>query len=828
MQTTLFEFVLKGLFLGLWAAFALRQPPVEPSQTELWQLVLLTLLGLAVGCIASAVELISKGQSPKKGLMSFLVLMFLEGSYWIYIGIVGGLAIALVYFNITKPIPERNWLVYCFAAGAILGFGFHQLRQIQDRLWRFGISALVGVGLVALVILYIDKIGWLESDSARRIVAAFILAGLPFFYILSICGVSEESEVEVAALCAGLGVGIHLLKFPANIPAIGFLLPVLLYFVYVTRWLNGISGFKHTLRGYGYLNTGKVKESLLSFYRARQINPQNALATQGLYDVHSQVDLAQFSSDQETLNLLDYAFCLDRAETLLISNKTPTANEKAEALRMLDLVDRQNTKLLPRTQYLRSLYLAYEKRFDDSSALLKKLLDPGQGQGNGQGQGVVNSKIRSELLFHAWNLGLRLHPELIKRIGEAELAAPGRRMEAIATFEKQLAKQPNDTVAIELKTLAYAGLTESEFLSNIPSDQNKSTSYFNYDYVEQLGLSLCESNEKNRIERGMAFLRIAGRGLPERGPTIFSTLAKAAEKAGDLEAARGYREQVKRAGLIVGAKKLPAEQRELYFSTLKESIADALKRNDFAQAAADQRLMLESGQNELENYRKLADYYEKAGDPLNALLTNETALLYKSADPDLLARKDKYYYSVPVERLQGVKAKVESLFDVNYCVAKGNYVLSMREASADMLDWGNHLSKLALVIQPDLLTAKLAYGRLQLRLGQREKGLSLLEDVREAKASGAEEKEAWYTATKILGELYLNELNRPDLAVLCFTDYKDHPKSGADTLYSIAKAYDLQNDVKNALRFYDAVTAYEQHPRYWEASEAVKRLKNSQ
>ena len=128
-------------------------------------------------------------------------------------------------------------------------------------------------------------------------------------------------------------------------------------------------------------------------------------------------------------------------------------------------------------------------------------------------------------------------------------------------------------------------------------------------------------------------------------------------------------------------------------------------------------------------------------------------------------------------------------------------------------------------MKPDLLAATLSEGRLLLRKGDREKGLSLLEDVREAKPSGGDEKEAWFTATRILGDLYLNELNRPDLALGCFQDYKDHTKSGADTLFNIAKCYDAQNDVKNAIRFYDAVTAYDSHPKYWEASEALKRLK---
>ncbi|MDB5312238.1 MAG: Tetratricopeptide repeat protein, partial [Gemmataceae bacterium] len=84
--------------------------------------------------------------------------------------------------------------------------------------------------------------------------------------------------------------------------------------------------------------------------------------------------------------------------------------------------------------------------------------------------------------------------------------------------------------------------------------------------------------------------------------------------------------------------------------------------------------------------------------------------------------------------------------------------------------------------------------------------------------------EAWYATTKILGDLYLDELNRPDLAVKALQDYKEYGKSGADTLYKLGRAYEAQGDRANAIRFYEAVTAYEAHPRYWDAKEALRLL----
>jgi tetratricopeptide (TPR) repeat protein len=114
-----------------------------------------------------------------------------------------------------------------------------------------------------------------------------------------------------------------------------------------------------------------------------------------------------------------------------------------------------------------------------------------------------------------------------------------------------------------------------------------------------------------------------------------------------------------------------------------------------------------------------------------------------------------------------------------------------------------------------------------LRQGQRDEALHILEDVREQKPSGTAEQDAWYQATKLLADLYLDELDRPDLAVGCYSDYRNYSKSGADTLYNLARAYEAKGDLANAIKFFDAVTAYDQHPKYWDAKNAVSRLKGA-
>jgi tetratricopeptide (TPR) repeat protein len=207
------------------------------------------------------------------------------------------------------------------------------------------------------------------------------------------------------------------------------------------------------------------------------------------------------------------------------------------------------------------------------------------------------------------------------------------------------------------------------------------------------------------------------------------------------------------------------------------------------------------------------------------VLTVETGLLYAKADPDLLAKKDSYYYSLGVDQLAAVKEKVERWFDVGYCVRKATAVANAKEADVETLDYGLHLARLARVIAPTSQSVRLVEARLLLRKGERDAALTLLEDVRQEPKGSGEEEDAWYVATRLLGDLYLDELNRPDLAVGCFSDYRSYQKSGADTLYRLGQAQEAAGNVPAAVKAFEAVTAYTSHPRYWEATEAVRRLK---
>ncbi len=835
------EYILKGVFLGLWIFFAL-QVPADPKAAwiDIAWVVGWVCAGLFVGLAAATMLQVSRGLRPWHNWLAFPLLVLLESPTFVYGGIISGLVIGvlsgtpgaeqwagplagtfgLTFDQIKHQPPAGDWLGYCAFGGAILGFALYRFRQVEDRRWRFWAGLIAAAVLVYLASEYISRVPGLDNPASRFNLGVYILLGLPFFYLLTFCGEAEESEVEIMTFCVALGVGLHLMGFATQFPGLGaaapFLVPVTLYFVYATRLLPELRTYKHVLRGYSYMNLGHLPLAIQFFRRALELDPNSTLGNQGLITLHNNLTLTQIDSDPNLVQSLDFNLCLERATALLMPpTPPPTQNQRAEAERFLDLVEKKKPAYLARVDYLRVISLMHAKQYDHAADTLSRLLSP-ETPG-------YHPAVRKQVLFDAWDLALRLHPRLVERLGWAELNKPGRRMEAIAAVERRLAAEPNNPVAKEFRTMMYAQLQEGEFISAssvaLPKD-------FSFEYVEQMGLALIDDSDPDRRERGMGYLRIAGRGMPERGPSIYAKLADVYEKIGDAENMRKAMENVKQSGLAVGPRNLARDQRQIYLETLRKLSELADKQGDHETAINDLRqYQTDGGPAALESYRKLAELYGKNGDALNALLMTETGLTYDSTDADLLKKKDSFYYSVDAERLEKVKDRLTRWFDTSYCVRKAMSVLNTKDGGVELLDWAAHLSKLARIMKPTSNGVRLVEARVLLRQGERDAGLSILEDIREGEKGSGEEQEAWYTTTKLLGQLYLEELARPDLALKCYMDYKDYHKSGADTLYQIARCYEAMNDSPHAIQFYNAVTGYEGHPLYWDAKEAIRRLK---
>ena len=155
------------------------------------------------------------------------------------------------------------------------------------------------------------------------------------------------------------------------------------------------------------------------------------------------------------------------------------------------------------------------------------------------------------------------------------------------------------------------------------------------------------------------------------------------------------------------------------------------------------------------------------------------------------------------------------------------FLIERYNGDLDLLDWAAHLADLARVAEPDRLAVKFLKARVHRLRGEIPETIALLEDVRQNRPSrfaGSDEEKAWYLAHRLLGELYLDD--KPDQAVLCLQEFtRSVDLSGADTYFKLGRAYENLGDFARAARWYEQVTGYEQHPLYYEARDALDRVK---
>lgn len=808
------EYILKGVFLGL-LLFVSLQKGLDWSATG--RVALWLVGGFLAALIVAAVRQIKDIRGLGRNPVGFLLFLLLENPFLIYMGIVLGLAGAAIDYLVPLraeherlgiPLPpEADILGYCVFGGAVFGYGLGELRQIPNALYRLGITAGLCAAVGVILYYWLEDLDFLGDEAQQRLLGVHLLLGIPFFYLLVFCGMAEESEAEIAALCVTLGLGLYLVRFPSTMPALGLLLPVGIYCIYTIRVLRPLRVFKHALRGYGHTEVGRVKDALAAFNRALELNPKHPLARHGMVRLHRGLRLDRM--DAETRALLNPTLVVNEAADLLLGG-TPTASQLREANDLLDFVAGQWPQLKPTTDYYKAVANTHARELDAAVERLSTLLDPAAWPSG--------DRFRDAILFDAWQLALRTHPELKRRVGEVQLPLPGRRVEALRSVERQLAQTPADEIVLGFRAELLDGLSEAEYANAAAAGALPD---FPYVHAEEVGLPLLESADTWR--RGALFVRIAAHGQPERGPGLFQKLAQAAETYGDPAEAQRNRKRVREFGQAVGPDNLPADQKAIYFTTVKKLGEEAAAAKDWKEAIQNYAQYAQSEGSGKETLRTLAQMYENDGQVLAALRTTEDALT-RGADADLTARKDKYYYSVDPNDLRARADEVRGHFDVKYCVKKAKQLLDTNAPELDVLDWATHLARLALVLEPKNLVANVQMARCHLRRGERDEGVKLLEDVREMQPSGAEEREAREWTVRQLGGLYLDEYNRPDLAIECLKEFRESEKSGARTLYDLGRAYEAKGDASAALAYYRQAAAFEDNPVRWDAEEGIRRL----
>jgi tetratricopeptide (TPR) repeat protein len=789
------ERLLKGLFLGLLAYAALVVPTPEAAGT----IAACMLGGLAVGLAVAAAR--ERALRPAGRWLPYLLLLLLEHPPQIFGGVLTGLTVGIVA---TQPAGvDARLFPALVGAGLLLGAGLLAFRAVRRRPTRALVAAGVAAAVVAAGLWVLHE----RPEFDRRAVGLYLLLGLPFAFILSFAGETEETEAEVAAWCVAVALAVWLIKVTPGMPAVALAIPAAAYYVYTRRVMPGVRVFKHALRGLSYARLGRPRDALVSLRRAAELDPANDLARATLWEVHRRLAPADLR-DPDLVGLVDPLLCLDRVAGLLTEPPGPAV--AVEARHLLELVEHRAPRLAAPVAYWRAVADVHAHDLDAAAGRLAHVLDASRWP--------ADDAARRSVLFAAWNLALILHPELRGRVGEPELRRPGRRLEAIDAVERVLADAPADDGAWALKRVLYAGLTEADFSSS-------PAGVFDPLYAEQLGLALV--SDPGRARRGAEFLGFAARGLAAEAPRLWVRAAEALEAAGDPAGAARARQSAKGAGLAGDPKALPDESRHAFFAAVKRLAEDAVAAGDLDAAAGDLQLFTDYERSGVDTLKDLAELHTRRGDTLAALRTNEQALLYAPKDPELLERRGRYHFSVtPAQLRQAPEARRQAV-NVDYCLSQARQVADRADADAERLDWARHLAELACVVRPRDFGPRVTAARVLLRLGERQRALQLLEDVREERperfASAAEE-DAWQFGSRLLGDLYLNDLDRPDLAVGCFLDYRRSNKSGADTLYKLARAYERLGQPAQAGRFYRQVAAYEGHPLAADADAALRRV----
>jgi tetratricopeptide (TPR) repeat protein len=803
MPWVLAEFLLKGIFLALLIYTALVIPDGRAAGlVGLWLAG-----GVVIGLSVAAWQQLRQGIRAHGNWIAYWLFLLLESPRQVYAGTILGLLLGVFA---VQPEGIHRWLLPMFVGvGVALGIGLAALRMVKQRWYRFAIGLAAGAALVAGCLILLQTFPDVVPERNRRAFGFYILLGLPFFYLLTFVGEVEESEVETAAWCAALALGLWLCGIVSGIPSLIFLVPITIYYVYSTRILHGLRVFKHTLRGISYARVGRPAAALAALRRAIALDQQNTLARSALWDVHRRLSSQALANDDALIELIDPDMCLDRIAQLL--SEPPTEKKLTEANNLLQLIERRQKTAPPAVLYWQAVAAVHGKELNLAAAKLRQLLDPTAWP--------KEDRHRDQVLLPAWQLALYQHPTLAKQFGELEVAKPGRRAEAIRAVEQFLSEQREEPNAWGLKRILYAGLRESE-LGSGPAE------FIDAPFVEQLGLALID--DPHRCQRGAEYLAIAARGLPAEAPRLLAQAADALDKTGDRNAAQQMRLRAVEAGRHLGHRQLSDAGRLAYFTTLKRLAEEESLSGNLDAAVHHWQLYSEWERSGIDTLRLIADLHERRRDVLAAIKTVEHGLLYNQSDPDLLQRRDKYYYSLLPEQLRAAPDNLRSLVNVDYCLAKAYQVLARPDADADLLDWAKHLSDLALVLQPAGIPTRVLAARLALRLGDRAKALGLLEDVREQKPekfATNKDQEDWWFACRLLGDLYLNELDRPDLAIGAFQDYRKSPKSGADTLFKLGQACERTGQTARAIKFFEQVTGYDNHPLAADAHAGISRLK---
>ena len=815
------DVILKGIFLGLVLhAARILGLADHPCWRELGWLLAWTVGGLVVGGLLTL--------WPRRGAISRtpgalprqIALGLLEDGWLPQAGLVLG----LIFGNLTvlHPVGGEDlvgWFIGLVAAGVMLGVIFTILGGLTGRGIKLAIGAGFGLLIAAGMGLALGL--WGTEGLASQRLTGSVVAGLwllvaaVLYLALILTSIDPESEAELGCLTMVLpGLGLYLASGANGWGlGLGLMAPSLVCLLVGEGMAGRLRLAKVLLRARLHMATGNWRKALGCSSRALNIDPANPRALADFWQLTSKLDTDELLADSNARSLVRAERCLQWVARRLGGNPGPAGLDECE--RMCTLVERLDPPLAPLAEHWRVVADLHAGKSAEAMNRVRSLLAPGKGTGS------ENEAIWRQARRLTWLLALAWHDRLRQGVAETLLVDhPGAALEALEAIEEAWVQDPEN---IRLRS-AWRGVVEK--LDEARHGPLISQGGWKIDWrrVEGLGVGMLE--EAGRLLRGAELVRLAASGNPAISPGSLIAVARALQSSGDEAGGLEHFRQAVAVGQRQGQSNLSEEDRELYFRAVKYLAEVADHDGRLPEAIRFWSLYSENPRSGLETLRRLAELHERQGDPPQALRAVEKALLYNAKDPDLLARRERYAWSLDLTHVEQNPEVYRGIIDTSFCTERSRKILDSGQADQEWLNLAEHLLGLGLLVRPDHLMTKLLLGRARSRQGDKIGAVKLWEEIRAAKPANwveGESDDAWQRANQALGEAYL-ETGRPEEAIACLEDFRKSSRSGANTLFRLGQAQEALGKTRQARRLFQEVEGFEGNPLVWEAREALARL----
>jgi tetratricopeptide (TPR) repeat protein len=795
------EYAAKGVFLGL--LFSL--PASNVGRTEAGVGV-----GWPAGLLAASVLVLAirAGGLRRPWLPKFAIAV-LNHTLPIYAAVLAGLAL-----GVRQSIGLRA-LAF---AGAGIAVGLALRLALNPAIRRLRLAAelgwVAGVGVTAYLLNHYGVIT-LTADPVVWTIVLLVGAGL--WYALLLAGQAEESELEIGLMFGAVAGALAAAPLPTMARALAFLAPVALFVVYAERIRRSIVAFKRGLRGLSFERAGDLRNALINYRLALEIEPRSPMAAQGNRRVHRKIDIARLKDDPDLLEMIDSRECLVRALEIL-RRTDATGAELREAHQLLMLVEQRREDLPWTLARERLLLLLANGQSDDAWTYLNRLLPLGIDEV------AALPDYEVEAIFGIWSAALK-HP-LVAGRGIDLLESDEGLFSFITALERRLSQWKEDPDALGFQPFAYERVTWERFEALQKSRPGDPLPWFGYEFCRDLGIAAANA-EPPDYDRAADLLRIAAAGMPEQRIAILSVLAKIHETRTG-EPGLQWLEEIERHGDAFGPKNLSPAQQDVYFESIRRLGDEAKKRGDVPTAIDKYERLLDSPKAGLGTLQTLQELHEQRGDALAAIRPVETALVYNldaKARSRWTAEKRRLYAMLdPTETGKRIAAGVR-WFDVAFCFDEAHRAFDAKEPPERVERW---LQLAESAGGKRRLAIAYFRGRLKLREGDVAGAAEFLAEVSAAEPKALDlpqPDKRYFDACRLLADLYLEHLDKPAEAYGLLKKIERWSGSGADTLFKLGVACERLERLKEAKKWYEMVTqVYGDHPKAGEARAAVERL----